>query len=218
MADIVLEAQPRSVVGKKVRQLRAQGLVPIVVYGPRSQPVSLQTPYRPLELTLLKAGGTNLIDITADGQTHTVLAREVQRDVLRGKILHVDFFAVDMAATIRAEISIHLEGEAPAVKASKGILVQGITHLTIETLPGNLLHQIPIDLSVLAEVGDTIHVRDLHLGENITIINDPEEMLVRISQTSAARAEEELVAGEEAATSAEPEVIGRGKKEEEVED
>jgi large subunit ribosomal protein L25 len=217
VADYVIEAQPRAVTGKKVGQLRTQGIVPIVVYGPRIEPINLQVPYRPLEVALMKAGGTNLIDINAGGTTHTVLAREVQRDVLRGKILHVDFFAVDMSATISIDVFIHLTGESPAVAASKGILVQGANSLTIETLPSKLLHEINVDISGLNEVGDAIHVRDLNLGEDIRIANDPEEMIVRISQTSAARSEEEE-AEEAAATSAEPEVIGRGKKEEEVED
>jgi large subunit ribosomal protein L25 len=216
VADYVIEAQPRAVVGKKVGQLRTQGIVPIVVYGPRIEPLNLQVPYRPLEVALMKAGGTSLIDISANGTTHTVLAREVQRDVLRGKILHVDFFAVDMSAKIRIDVFIHLTGESPAVAASKGILVQGATNLTIETLPSNLLQQINVDISGLNEIGDAIHARDLSLGEDIIIVNDPEELIVRISQTSAARSEEEEAA-EAAATSAEPEVIGRGKKEE-VED
>jgi large subunit ribosomal protein L25 len=216
VADYVIEAQPRAVIGKKVGQLRTQGIVPIVVYGPRIEPVNLQVPYRPLELALMKAGGTNLIDITANGTTHTVLAREVQRDVLRGKILHVDFFAVDMSAKIRIDVFIHLTGESPAIAASKGILVQGATNLTIETLPSNLLQQINVDISGLNEIGDAIHARDLNLGSEITIVNDPEELIVRISQTSAARSEEEEAA-DAAAASAEPEVIGRGKKDEEEE-
>lgn len=218
MAEYVIEAQPRAVIGKKVSQLRTQGIVPIVVYGPRIEPVNLQVPYRPLEIALMKAGGTNLIDITANGTTHTVLAREVQRDVLRGKILHVDFFAVDMSAKIRIDVFIHLTGESPAILANKGILVQGVSSLTIETLPSHLLQQINVDISGLNEIGDAIHARDLNLGEDITIVNDPEELIVRISQTSAARSEEEEALEEGAAATAEPEVIGRGKKEEEVEE
>jgi large subunit ribosomal protein L25 len=219
VADYVLEAQPRAVTGKKVGQLRTQGIVPIVVYGPRTETVHLQVPYRPLEVALMKVGGTSLIDITADGKTHTVLAREVQRDLLRGKILHVDFFAVDMSATIRAEVFIHLQGESPAVNQSLGIMVQGTNRLTIETLPSNLIQVINVDITGLEQIGDAIHVRDLSLGEGITIINDQDELIVRISQTSAARSEEdeEGAAAEGAATSAEPEVIGRGKKEEEEE-
>ena len=214
-----LEAQPRTIVGKKVSQLRRQGLIPISIYGPKIQPMNLQVPYRPLQVTLAKAGGTHLIDIKVDGDTTVVLAREVQRDVLRGDILHVDFFAVDMRSTIKTDVPIHFVGESPAVASRVGILITGPTVITIETLPSNLIGQIEVDLSGLVNVGDSIHVRDLNLGKEITILNDPNEMIAQISQPSAARAEEEeeeAAAAEEAP--AEPEVIAKGKVEEEEEE
>jgi large subunit ribosomal protein L25 len=214
VADYTLEAQPRTVIGKQVGQLRSQGIIPIVVYGPRTEPINLQVPYRLLELTLAKAGGTNLIDIQYDGKTQTVLAREVQRDFLRGNILHVDFFAVDESATIRADIYIHLVGTSPAVAAGMGILLNGTSTITIETLPSKLINQVEVDLAKLEKVGDAIHVSDLDLGPDIAIINDPEDMIVRVTQTSAARSEEEEAAAAEGAPS-EPEVIARGKAEEE---
>lgn len=224
MADHVIEAENRTVVGKKVNRLRAQGYVPITVYGAKIDPVNLQVPYRPLELALMKAGGTNLIDLKVEKDTHVVLAREVQRDVLRGTIIHVDFFAVDQASAIRADIPVSLIGESPVVAAREGILLTGTNTVTIETLPSKLMNQIEVDLSRLVELGDSITVADLDLGDDVIIINDPEEMLARVAQTSAARAElldalqgegegEEMAADE----SAEPEVISRGKDEEEDE-
>ncbi|MEP6986910.1 MAG: 50S ribosomal protein L25, partial [Chloroflexota bacterium] len=187
----VIEAQTREIVGKKVSQLRRQGIVPVTVYGPKSQPVNLQVPYRPLQLALMKAGGTNLIEINVDGKPVPVLAREVQRDIIRNDIMHVDFFAVDMTAKIRIDVPLHFIGDSSAVATKKGILVTGPTTITIETLPSHLLNQIEIDISNLNEVNDAIHVRDLNLGEEIVIINDPEEMIARISQPAAARSEED---------------------------
>ncbi len=215
MADITLEAQPRTLVGKKVSQLRAQGIVPIIVYGPRTEPLTLQVPYRPLEVALMKAGGTHLIDLKVDDKTITVLAREVQRNVLRGDILHADFFAVDESEAISADVHIHLEGSSPAVDMGLGMLLTGTNTITIETLPSKLLDVIPVDVSVLKAPGDAIYVRDLDLGPEIKILNDPDEMIVRVAQTSAARAEEE--AEEETGALAEPEVIQRGKVEEDEE-
>ena len=215
--NYLLEAQPRAIVGKKVKQLRRQGLVPAAIFGPKVQPQNLQIPYRPLQVALMKAGGTSLIDISVDGSTTTVLAREVQRDVLRGDIMYVDFFAVDMASTIRTDVPIHFVGESPAVTNRVGILITGPTMLTIETLPSKLLTQIEVDLSPLAEIGDSIHVRDLNLGEDVVVHNDPGELIAHITQTSAARSEEEEAAeaaAAEAEASAEVEVIEKGKKEE----
>jgi large subunit ribosomal protein L25 len=215
VADFTLEVQPRSITGKKVSQLRNQGFVPATVYGPKSQPMNIQVPYRALELTLMKAGGTNLIDLQVDGRAVTVLARHVQRNVLKRTIIHVDFYQVDLATKIRTAVPVHFINESPAVAAKRGVLITGPTSINIETLPRNLLHVIEVDLSPLKEVGDTITVGDLKLGEDVTIMDDAEEMLAKVVQTSAARAEEDLEAAEAAASSSEPEVIHRGKQEEE---
>jgi large subunit ribosomal protein L25 len=216
VVDYVIEAEARSIVGKKVKQLRAQGIVPITVYGPKIEPLTLQVPYRPLQVTLMKAGGTHLIDVKVKGKTHTVLAREVQRDKLKGSILHVDFFAVDLKAKVTTHVPIQLVGESPAIVAKLGILLTGVNAVSIETLPTDLIDAIEVDLSGLKEVGDAIHVKDLKVSDKITILNDPEDMIARITQTSAARSEEEEAA-EEAAVSAEVEVITKGKEEEEEE-
>ncbi len=212
-----IEAESRALVGKKVSQLRRQGIVPVTIYGPKSQPQNLQIPYRPLQLALMKAGGTNLIEITVDGKATPVLAREVQRDILRNDILHVDFFAVDMTAKIRIDVPLHFTGDSPAIASKIGILVTGPTTITIETLPSHLLNQIEIDISSLKEIGDSIHVRDLNLGSDIAIVNDPDEMIARISQPAAARSEEDEAAEAAAEGSPEVEIIKKGKADEEEE-
>lgn len=212
----VLEAQTRTITGKKVNLLRQQGLVPAVIYGAHIAPVIVQVPYRSLEIMLMKAGGTNLIEIKVNGGSYTVLAREVQRDILRSDIMHVDFFAVDEASTIQVDVPLHFINESPAVEARMGILSAGLAMITIETLPSKLLNQIEIDLSTLKNVNDTLYVRDLDLGPDVAIINDPDEMIVRISQTAAARAEEGAEeAVEEEETPTEVEIIHKGKAEEE---
>lgn len=191
MAEFAIEAQPRSMTGKKVRRLRSQGLVPGIVYGPTIEPVSVQLPRRPLEILLMKAGGTNLIEINISGETHTVLVREVQRHVLRDNILHVDFFALHMDQVISTDVFLRLTGESPAVAAGLGIVITGTSSLTIETLPMHLRNEIVISLDGLENIGDGIYVKDLDLGEEIRILNDPEEMLVRIIMPAAVEAEED---------------------------
>jgi large subunit ribosomal protein L25 len=214
VADFTLEVQPRNITGKKVSQLRNQGLVPATVYGAKVQPLNIQIPYRALEVTLMKAGGTNLIDLSVDGRTVTVLAREVQRNVLKRTIMHVDFYQVDLATKIRTAVPVHFINESPIVAQKRGVLLTGANTIDIEVLPSKLLHVIEVDLSQLKEFGDSITLADLKLGDDITVLGEPEEMLAKIIQTSAARAEEDLEA-EAAATSAEPEVISKGKQEEE---
>lgn len=221
MADFTIDAEMRTVTGKKVKRVRAEGKVPVVVYGPNIEPMTLQVPYRPLEIALMNAGGTNIIDIIVDGKATPVIARDVQRDVLKHTIQHVDFFAIDADTTIIADIPINLIGISPAVEAREGILVTGTNSLSVEALPRDLINEIEVDLSKLTAVGDSILVRDLDLGEKLTIHNDPTEMLATVSQPAAARAE--LVEAmdealeEEVEEGAEPEVISRGKEEEEEE-
>lgn len=216
MADFSLEAKTREVIGKKVRALRREGLVPGTIYGSKTDPISVQFVYRDVEVALMKAGGTNIIDIDiAGGKKVPVLARDVQRDVIKGSILHVDFFAVDMATKIRADVPVVLINESPLVAGRKAILLTGTNTVTIETLPDKLLNSIEVDLSVLEEIGDTIYIADLKL-DDITIINDSEEMIAKIVQPSAARAEEALEALDGAVEEGElPEVIGESDDEDE---
>lgn len=215
MAEIFsLEAQSRAVIGKKVGQLRAQGFVPAVIYGARFEPVTVQVPYRSLEIALRHAGGTHLININFDGKTQSVITRAVQRDVLQGTILHVDFLAVDASTRITAEVQIHLVGDSPAVDQHVGELLQQLATLSIEALPADLIDSVTVDISGLKAIGDAIHVRDLQISPAIHVIDEPDELVVRINPI---REMVEEAPAEEGAVAAEPEVIAKGKIEEEEE-
>ncbi len=192
MAEFQLAADIRQARGRKNRQLRRDGLVPGIVYGPSTEALSVQFPYRAIEVTLMNAGGTNLIDIMINGDSYPSLAREVQRDVVRGDILHVDFLAVDQTQRIRVEVPIVMEGNSPVVVAREGILITGRSSLTLEVYPSDIRDRISIDLSKLMELGAEVLVRDLTFGENVTVHNDPNEMLAKIVQPAAARADAEL--------------------------
>jgi large subunit ribosomal protein L25 len=192
VADYQLNAQKRSILGKKVSQLRNQDIVPGSLYGPNADALKLQFQYRELDTVLRSAGGTHLIDINVDGdKSYPVVAREVQRDILKQTILHVDFFAVDMNVKIRTEVPVVYEGESPLVAARKAIMLTGPTTLTVEMLPSRMVDRIHVDISGLEEMGATIAVKDLDLGD-IVVLNDPEEMIAKIVQPSAARAAEAL--------------------------
>lgn len=215
MAEFSIAAQKRTLRGKKVNRLRREGIVPGIVYGPSADPVSLSFKYRELELTLRDAGGTNLIDVQVeDGKTYPVLARDVQRDVIRGDILHVDFFAVDMDVKIRADIPLIIEGQSPLVVSRKGIMITGPNSIEVEMLPSRLINSVTVDISELTEIGDTVAVKDLPIDEGITVLNDPEEMIVRIVQPSAARALERLEATEGAEGEGIEGMLGEGEEEE----
>lgn len=209
-----IDAQARTITGKKVSQLRTQGLVPAIIYGTKIEPISVQIPYRALELTLLKAGGTHLIDVNVDGTPQTVLARSVQRDVIKGTILHVDFLAIDKTVKIITQIPVHFVGESPVVTSRIGVIQHDLNTLHIEALPGDLIDHVDVDISGLASIGDTVHVKDLTLPSGVTVQEDAEMVVVRVAAPRVV-VEEEPTDTEAAAS--EPEVISKGKADEEEE-
>ncbi len=212
---IVLEAQPRTVIGKQVKQLRAESLIPAVVYGPTlDAALQLQIPEKELQESLKAAGGTNLIELRVGGKKINSLVRDVQRDILTPNILHVDFYAPDMNVKLRTEVPVVHIGESPIVRSGQAIIITEVNAVEVECLPGNIPSHLEIDLSGLTEIGATITVADLKAPADVEIVTDPEEILVRTDYAMALETEEE----EAVAVDAEAvEVIKRGKEEEEEE-
>ncbi len=210
---IVLDAQPRSITGKQVSQLRRQELVPAVIYGPRlAQAINIQAPRKALQESLRQAGGTHLIEINVGGEKHSALVRDVQRDVLKGHLLHVDFYAVALDTKLRVEVPLAVVGESPVVRSGEALLVSLATSVEVECLPQHIPTELTVDASRIVAVGDELTVGDLAVPPNVTVMADPEEVLIRAVYAAAPETTEEEVteAGAEAV-----EVIKRGKAEEE---
>jgi len=208
MEQIELTVQKRSLVGKKTKRLRRSGLIPAILYGPRTEPSPLQVKERDLRLALDRAGTNHLIVLTLDeaDEPRMTLAREVQRDVVTHSLLHVDFYEVVMTEKITADIPVTLVGESPIVARNAGLLVRGIDSVQVQCLPSQLLESIVVDVSVLQELEQAVLVEDLEVDEFIEILTNPEEVLVKVLPLRL----EELVAEEVEA--AEVEVIGVGEE------
>jgi large subunit ribosomal protein L25 len=204
-----LSATKRTVLGKQVGQLRRAGQLPAVIYGPGAEPTAIQINAREAARELRNVQGAELVELSVDGQVFNVLLQDLQRDSLRGSFLHADFYAVDMTRKLRARIPVRLVGTSFAVVSLQGVQVRGITELEVESLPGDLVPFVEADLSVLKEIGQAVHVRDLTLPPALSLLTDPDELIVRVT---AARAEE--VAPVVAPTTTEVEVIEKGKEEE----
>ncbi len=214
MEKLVLEAEPREITGKKVKALRRQGKLPAVMYGKGLKPVALQLDAREASKILSRSGAAALVDLKIGKEVHKVLLRDVQRDIIRRHAIHVDFLEVAMDVMIRTEVPVELIGEAPAVSDYGGVLVTGVSEIEVEALPGDLVDRVTVDLTKLANVGESITVADLDLGGKVKILTEPDELIARIifkAEEVEEEVEEELVPLE-----TEPEVIERGKKEEEV--
>jgi large subunit ribosomal protein L25 len=208
-----LTASKRVVVGKQVGALRRSGQLPAVIYGPGADPMAIQVNAREAARILRNVQGSELVELTVDGQVRNVLLQDLQRDSLRGDFLHADFYAVDMQRTLHARVPVRMVGTSYAVVSLNGVLVRGVTEIEVESLPGDLVAVVEADLSVLKEIGQAIHVRDLVLPATITLLTDPDELVARVT---AARTEELAEVVTPAAT--EVEVIEKGKEEEEGEE
>ena len=208
MEGIALKATARDIVGKKTRFLRREGITPTHLFGHNLKSLALQCNTDELKRVIVQVGTTALFNLGIDGEKRPrkVLIRKIQNDPLGRQILHVDFYQIEMTEKLKVEIPLVFGGEAPAMKVKGYSLQQSLTSLNIECLPDKLPHEIEVDLSPLTELGRAIHVKDLRLSTDITVTNNPEQLIAKVSETAAARAEEEVTAAEEAAPlEAEPE-------------
>jgi large subunit ribosomal protein L25 len=218
MDKVVLKASKRDVRGKQVGALRRAGKLPGVIYGRHTEPVNITLDARSANLTLSKVGSSSLVTIDVEGTEYPVLVRERQRNYIKGNLIHVDFLAVSLTEKIKAEVRIELAGLSPAVKDSDAVLVTGLHTLSVECLPADLPDHVTVDISSLAKVGDSIHVRDISLGDKVRILDNEDDMVINATyakiEVEAPVAPVEGVVVPEA-EAAEPELsVERGKKEE----
>ena len=207
MAEFDLVAEPRQGAGKGVaRKVRAEGRVPAVLYGSDLDPRPLSVDARQLWHALHTDAGANvLINLRVDGDTYLALPREVQRDIVRGTFLHVDFLRVRRDVAIQVQVPITLVGESPGVNEG-GVVEHHLWELSVECLPTDVPESIEADISGL-NITDSLHVSDLRLPDNVTLLTPPEETIVTVVPPPVLQLEEveEAVAEEEGAEGAAPE-------------
>jgi large subunit ribosomal protein L25 len=209
MEKVILKATKRTMTGKQVSQLRRQGQLPAVIYGHHYEPTAIVLEAHSAGLAIPKLTSSSIVNIELDGKLIPALVREKQKNYIKNELIHVDFLAVSLTEKIHAAVSIHFHGTSPAVKDFSAIIVHNLNQLEVEALPNDLPERIEVDLSHLVKIGDAIHVRDLSIAESVTVLSDPDIM---VAVATATREE----AADEAAGALEPEVIEKGKKEEEA--
>jgi large subunit ribosomal protein L25 len=212
MESTLLKAETRVVIGKGLNRLRRDGLLPGVLYGSNMDPVALQLPAHEAGQLLTRLQGTVLIDLEVDGQTHTTIVRELQRDVLRGDPVHVDFMAVDMEQVLNIRVPISLVGESPAVATGEYAVMTSLYELEVECLPKDIINIVEVSVEGLTDLGDTILVSDVVVPEGINILTDLEEAVARVAYAGIVEVEEEEEEEEGLELDAEDvEVIEKGK-------
>ncbi|MFQ6001351.1 MAG: 50S ribosomal protein L25 [Anaerolineae bacterium] len=192
MEEIELGAQKRAVIGKQVKQLRRQGLVPAILYGQGREPLPLQIEERSLRRVLERVGSHHLITLRVgdDKEPRMTLAREVQLDPITHALLHVDFYEVVMTEKITTEVPLVFIGQSPVMEKREGVLVRGLDSVEVECLPSNLIESIEVNLEDLVEIDQAILVGDLKVDPDVEILTDKEEV---VAQILPLRAVEEVV-------------------------
>jgi large subunit ribosomal protein L25 len=199
MSDtITLTAKKRDVLGKKLNELRAAGEAPAVVHDHGKESVHVSVGQADIKKVFSQAGKHHPVILKVDGKNYTTLIKEIVYKPATQIITHTVFQSVNANETVSAEIPVHLVGEIPAERASL-LVLNGIDRVEVEALPKDLVDVIEIDASVLAEVGDKLHVSDLKVPAGMTIKTDPEQVIASVEQPKDQVAEADAAAAEQAA-------------------
>ena len=197
MEKYVLEAKKREVIGKQVKALRREGLLPAVIYGSDIEPMPLTLNTSEVRQILSVIGANTLITLKIGKKEHLALVRDLQREVIKRNLLHIDFQAVSMEEAISTTVPVMVVGEAPAVKELNALLVTSLEFLQIEAKAKDLPDTISVDISELVDIGDNIQVKDLIISGDVNILDDPELTVVVVAAPTLMEIEPEVEEGAE---------------------
>ncbi len=189
-----LVAKERNIIGKEVKALRRDGMTPVVIYGGDRKPMPLEVDTHDFDLLYRKAGGNTIVAIEiekADGskEKKNVLIHRVDIHPVTSKILHADLLQIKMDEKITTTVPLKFIGDSVAVIEQSGSLLTPTDEIEIECFPADLPHEIEVDIAPLVDFDAVIHVSDLSIPENVTVITDPEAVVAHVE---APRSEEEL--------------------------
>ncbi len=186
MLDLAVQKRNK---GEKVQSVRKGGAIPGVLYGPKVKPAILKVNEKEFKKVYEEAGESSLIQLgSADGST-PVLIRAIQRDPLRGEIIHVDFYQPPLDEKTEVRVPLVFEGEVPAVRDLGGTLLKNIQEVDVRALPQHLPHEIVVDVSGLTTFEDKIVISDLAHDTHVEILRDPEEVVAQVVETEDIEAE-----------------------------
>lgn len=189
-----IEATLRTIIGKDTKKLRRVGEVPGVVYGPVvSDPISVTVNMRELDRMYTSYGSTMLVDVKLNGSSYTTYMRHIQIDRLKNQPIHIEFFAPNMRVAITVKVPVILVGE-PGHDDS--VVTMGDGMIELSGLPDALPAAVEVDVSVLTEIDQAIHVRDLTFADGVEVIGDLDEMVVKLSAPTLPEPDDEPEATE----------------------
>ena len=181
----------------KAKKLRLKSLIPGVIYGHGTENKNVMADYNSFHKAFKAAGESTLLDLEIEGgETVKALVKDWQVEPLSNRYTHVDFYQVNLKEKLKTEIALNFIGESPAVKEQGGSIIKTLDSILVECLPMDLVHSIDVDVSILKSFDDMIAVKDLKIPEGITVLENPDETIVKIE---APMTEDQLKAMENAA-------------------
>ena len=190
MQNFTLTAALRTATGRKTYGLRAEGIVPAVVYGAVEKTFAIQMDRGTFIRLYKEAGESSLIELQIEGQKPLhVLIQDIQVDALRGEVIHADFLALDMTKKVETGVKLRFIGESVAIKSLGGILVHPVDEILVRALPKDLPQHIDVDLSALATFEDAVQLKDLAAIPGVEFLGDVNQTVALVA---APRSEEEL--------------------------
>lgn len=200
MEEFDLLVAPRRILGKKVKALRRQGIIPANVYGNKVESQAVQVDTKTVSHALRQLGRNTILSLRVEGERapRPVMVRDIQRHSVTDELLHLDFYQISLTEKMHADVTVVLRGIPLAVSEQGGILVQSVETVSVEALPAEIPPQIEVDVSGLQELDATIRVRDLEVPPGVEILTDLDVMVARVAAPRVVE-EEVAVTEEEAA-------------------
>jgi large subunit ribosomal protein L25 len=194
-----LKASTRTLLGKASRRLHGEGKLAGIVYGHNATPTPLVLDRLEFQRVFIKSGRTHLVDLVVDGdRAEKVLVREIQTHPRRLGPIHVDFYQVSLEEKITVDVPVHLVGESAAVKRGDADVLQPIHAVRVECLPTDIPEAFEVDLTPLEDVESEFRISELKVPKGVTVLMDPEELVVKIVHRRELKVEEEAPALETA--------------------
>jgi large subunit ribosomal protein L25 len=200
MSKVTLQAKSRQKTGSaESRRIRRQGRIPAVLYGRSGKAVSLDLDANEFIQGVKGISESTIVKVEADGKSYDAFVKGTQRNIIDGKILHIDFYEVESGIILRAKVSVHVTGNPIGVREG-GMLENPLHEIEVECFPKDLPERIEVDISEL-KINQSLHVRDIPLGENIKLISGADQVvaLVKFAKAEAAAVKTEEVAAAPAA-------------------
>jgi large subunit ribosomal protein L25 len=205
-----LKASPRQPMGKRSRRMLREGKLPAIVYGHNTEATPITLDRLEFQKVFIKSGRTQLVDLVLDGdRTEKVLVREIQTHPRRLGPIHVDFYQVNLQEKIEVEVPVHITGESAPVKRGDADILQPLHSIRVECLPSDIPGSFEVDITPLEEIDMELRVSDISPPKGVTVLEDPEDLVVKIVHKRELKVEEEVPAAE-AAIPAEGEAAAEG--------